>query len=517
MEKTAYSERKLRPFIPQIFKHTGTQLILVWFAILIATALLSIPFAGRHAQTVSRQALKTIERYFDQIKADSNYLLADKHQHTNCEKLLVPLRKGVFQSDRVKEIGIFDADGRIFCTSNTGKTSFYLYQTMLDRISNSPFLQTLSYTTTKLSKEQSIVLMYQLRKQENGLSILIPPRYVISLVDDLFVHNHLDYTVRVITRSVSNTILARQDLLSVSNSDQYPLEVEVYQQDSYLFYYLLSKSWIAVVVAALASVLFVLRKNRQLSSYALPMSLSGALQCNHLELHYQPIVEQRTGRIAGCEALLRWNDPVQGMISPGIFIPLAERVGLIEDVTHYVIDQACAFLEQHFNEFENKYISVNISRTVILKSSFANKVTAVFSHRPELAERIVFEITEDNDFTEEELSVLRETVQVMTALGLRFAVDDFGTGYSGLHFIRQCDFDFLKIDRVFVKNLSEESNLVPVLKSMQRLAEDLNIKVIVEGVEESDQLKILDSLGFTYIQGFYFSKPLPGNKFLQLL
>ncbi|WP_181388343.1 EAL domain-containing protein [Vibrio albus] len=514
MNPVSYRGRKLRPYLPQLFKHTGTQLILACLLIVGLTFLICIPFASQHAQTHTLLALTTIEKYFDQIKEDSDYLLASEYQHTDCERLLVPLRKGVFQSDRVKEIGVFDRDGRIFCTSNTGKTSFYLYQTMLDRINRSPFQQTLSYTKTRLSKEQSIVLMYKNNQEENGLSILVPPRYVISLVDDLFINSHLNYTVRVITRSLTSIELDKQDRLSVSHSRKYPLEVEVYKQKSYLFYYFLSKSWIAVMVAALVNVFLVLQKNKKLSSHALPMSLEGALQCKHLELYYQPIVEHREGRIVGCEALLRWNDPIQGMISPGIFIPLAEKVGLIEEVTHYVIDQACIFLDEHVELFQDKYISVNISRSVILKASFIDKVVAAFRSRPDLANRIVFEITEDNDFTEKELILLREKVMIMTKLGLRFAVDDFGTGYSGLHFIRQCDFDFLKIDKVFVKNLYQESNLVPVLKSMYRLAEDLNINVIVEGVEETEQLNILDSLGFIYIQGFYFSKPLPAEDFL---
>ena len=298
-------------------------------------------------------------------------------------------------------------------------------------------------------------------------------------------------------------------------SEKYPLEVEVYYSDSYLLQYLLTKSWIAFFVASMVTIFVVFRRNKRLANYALPMSLEGALKNEHLKVYYQPIVDQRSGNMLGCEALLRWNDPVQGTISPDIFIPLAEKVALIEEITNYVITKVSLFLTDNFQAFEGKYISINISRTVILKESFVNRVVSVLRNRPEFANRLVFEITENNDFTEEELVVLRKHVSVISDLGIRFAVDDFGTGYSGLNFIRQCPFDFLKIDRVFVKNLNEDSSLIPVLKSMQRLASDLQIDVIVEGIEESEQLSVLEELGFYNIQGYYFSRPLPQQNFLK--
>ncbi|PJC88207.1 EAL domain-containing protein [Vibrio sp. HA2012] len=516
MLKPVQKESLIKPYIPRIFRHMGVQLVLIYLIVFIFISILSVPFSRQHAQSVSQQALTRVDQYFDQIINDLDYLLLDENQNLSCEELLVPLRRGVFQSDRVKEIGVFNDKGRIFCTSNNGTISFYLYRTMLERIKNSPYHRTLSYTTTKLAKEKSIILMFRDGGQGNGISVLIPPRYVLLLIDEFLSRHHLDYDIKVITRSLQEQSLPGSTRIAVSSSAEYPLVIELYKQDHYLLYYMLSNSWIGLLIAGLVCALFALQRNKKLSSNALPISLESALQCGHLEPYYQPIINQKEGHIVGGEALLRWNDPVQGMISPEIFIPLAEKVGLIEEITHYVIEQVCLYLDSHRECFSDRYISVNISRSVILRDSFINNVVSVFRSRPELASRIVFEITENNDFTEQDLDVLRRQLAVVTGLGIRLAVDDFGTGYSGLNFIRQCEFDFLKIDRVFVKNLYEESNLIPVLKSMQRLAEDLNIAVIVEGVEESEQLKILNSLGFTYIQGFYFSRPLPGDEFSQL-
>ncbi len=516
MLKPIQKEPLIRSYFPRIFMYMGVQLVLIYLIVFVFISILSIPFSKQHAQSVSLQALTRVEQYFDQIINDLDYLLLDENQNLSCEELLIPLRRGIFQSDRVKEIGVFNDKGRIFCTSNNGTISFYLYRTMLERIKNSPYHRTLSYTTTKLAKEKSIVLMFKNAGQGNGISVLIPPRYVLSLVGELLSQHHLDYEVKVITRSLQEQNLSSNARIAVSSSTEYPLVIELYKQEHYLLYYMFSNSWIGLVIAGLVCVLFALQRNKRLSSNALPMSLESALQCGHLEPYYQPIINQKEGYIVGGEALLRWNDPVQGMISPEIFIPLAEKVGLIEEITHFVIEQVCLYLDTHRECFSDRYISVNISRSVILRDSFINHIVSVFHSRPELACRMVFEITENNDFTEQDLDVLRKQLTIVRRLGIRLAVDDFGTGYSGLNFIRQCEFDFLKIDRVFVKNLYEESNLIPVLKSMQRLAEDLDIAVIVEGVEESEQLKILNSLGFTYIQGFYFSRPIPGDEFSQL-
>ena len=517
MSEHAPSDIKNRLLIPTSLKNAGFQVILMYLLVFLFTLLALIPFSKQNAEALSDQALVKIENYFEQTIDDLSYLLEGEYQHYTCNELLIHLRKSVFRADTIKEIGVFDANGRMFCTSNNGDISFYLYSTIQERVKQSQYNTTLSYTTTKLAKEKSVALLFKKDLQGNGLSVLIPPRYIISLVDELLAYHHLEHKVRVITRELGNTQMPREQLLSMSLSEKFPLKVEVYPRSDYLFHYLLTKSWIGFFIASLVTIFVIFRRNKRLSNHALPMSLEAALKNRHLEVYFQPIVDQRSWGMTGCEALLRWNDPVQGMISPGIFIPLAEKVGLIENVTNYVISQTCLFLKDNYDSFEGKYISVNISRSVILKTSFVNTVASIFKGHSEFAQRVVFEITENNDFTEEELLVLRTHVAIISKLGIRFAVDDFGTGYSGLNFIRQCPFDFLKIDRVFVKNLNEDSNLISVLKSMQQLADDLDIEVIVEGVEENEQLRILDSLGFHYIQGFYFSKPLPRQDFMQYI
>lgn len=221
--------------------------------------------------------------------------------------------------------------------------------------------------------------------------------------------------------------------------------------------------------------------------------------------------------MVGCESLLRWNDPVQGFVSPGIFIPLAEKVGLIEQITRFVLAKAIQLLQTTSELYPQGYVSINISRQVVLNQDFIFQVTEQLKDKPEISHRLVFEITEESVFSPDDLTTLRRHLTYLGNLGIRIAVDDFGTGYSGLNFIRQYPFDIMKIDRVFINNLTSDSNTQPLLMSMLALSETLHMDVVVEGVEEKSQLDILAKLGVRNIQGFYYSTALPEQQFRQYL
>lgn len=225
-------------------------------------------------------------------------------------------------------------------------------------------------------------------------------------------------------------------------------------------------------------------------------------------------MQASTHSVIGCEALLRWKHPVQGYISPAIFIPLAERLGYIAPLTYFVIDSALHFVQQHEQLMKDKYISVNIERSLMLKESFMQHVLTYCQQYAFFTQRIVFEITEDGNFTAQELQIVEKNFLRLSQAGVCFFIDDFGTGYSGLNFVRQFHFNTLKIDKVFIKNLEHEPYLNNLLTSMLTLSQSLNMRVIVEGVETKEQLNLLCDLGFDYIQGFYYSRPIPEKEFI---
>lgn len=271
-------------------------------------------------------------------------------------------------------------------------------------------------------------------------------------------------------------------------------------------------------MAGITTIILLSVKHKKQSQRSLEYSLSSALKNKHLHVHMQPIVNQNTNEIVGCESLLRWNDPIEGNVSPAIFIPLAESLGLIEELTYFVLRKVLMTLKSNQDVFESKYISVNISRNVVSNSNFSNKVISIFKRHPEILKLVVFEVTEDGECSDADMLKIRDNLTKLSNMGVRIAIDDFGTGYAGLDFVRQFPFSILKIDRVFVKNISDESSFgLPLLESMLQLSRTLGMQVIVEGVEYESQVKILSKLGVDYIQGFYFYKPMPINLTLSLL
>lgn len=489
------------------------QIILVYLTIYL---LFLIPVSNKLLEIKTQTILNSVEKKFDTITKQFSYFITPENLNVSCDDKLADLRKSVFDSDYAKEIGMFDTKGKIYCTSNSGATSFYLYETILERLQNNSENVTLSYTRSKLSQTRSVALVFS-NSAGHGLSILIPPRYLLREVDLKLTNEKVNYQVSIIDRNLDDQPLKRGIATYTAESDKYPLNITISSTTSYYLSQFWRHLWVVIVLASLSSTFYILRLQRASNNNSLENSLRYAMEHDYLELHYQPIVDQKTGDTVGCESLLRWKDPVQGFISPEIFIPLAEKVNLIEDITKLVIEKVACLLTEEPPLFAKRYISINISRSVILKSSFVQFIETFIESHPQFPDKIIFEITEDNNFSKEELATLKEHLLRISNYGFKFAVDDFGTGYSGLDFIRQFPFDYVKIDRVFVKSLYDDSTIIPLLDSMMTLATQLNMMTIVEGVEEKSQLEILDRLGFKYIQGYYYSRPLPKTELISFL
>jgi diguanylate cyclase (GGDEF)-like protein/PAS domain S-box-containing protein len=237
--------------------------------------------------------------------------------------------------------------------------------------------------------------------------------------------------------------------------------------------------------------------------------LRQALKKEELELEYQGQINANTGAIIGVEALVRWNHPEKGRLSPGTFIPLAEKTGLIVPIGDWIIRQAC---RQHHLWKESGLppikISVNLSAQQFLNQSFTASVAATLQETGMPPEFLEFEITEsmamDFNYAEKALHELKK-------LGIRISIDDFGTGYSSLYYLKRFDIDALKIDKSFIDDLSGDKNDAELINTMIVLADNLGLGVIGEGVETREQLDELVRLGCHTIQGYYFMKPMSGD------
>lgn len=243
--------------------------------------------------------------------------------------------------------------------------------------------------------------------------------------------------------------------------------------------------------------------------------LKNAINKNELNINYQPQIDLSNNEIVGIEALLRWNNDKLGNVSPAEFIPIAEEHGDIVQIGDWVmeksLEQASLWKSMGY-KFNN--IAVNISPVQIKEKDFKDKLLRCCDKYKISPNFLEIEITESTflDISEEKVEVLNE----LKEMGINIAIDDFGTGYSSLSYLINISVSTLKIDKTFVDHVENYKNMV-LIKNIVNLSKDLKYKVIVEGVETREQIKVLADLGCTIIQGFYFSKPLTEDSMKILL
>jgi diguanylate cyclase (GGDEF)-like protein/PAS domain S-box-containing protein len=242
----------------------------------------------------------------------------------------------------------------------------------------------------------------------------------------------------------------------------------------------------------------------------LEMDLRNALANNQLELYYQPLVNLQTNEISAFEALLRWNHPTRGMISPADFIPIAEETGLIIPIGDWVVVTAC---EQAVNWPDHVKVAVNLSPAQLKNRNLVKVVSTALAESGMAANRLQLEITESllmqNTFST--LATLHE----LRKLGVQIAMDDFGTGYSSLSYLRSFPFDKIKIDRSFIQDLSNGAEPLAIVNAVAGLAKCLNMVSTAEGVETQQQFDALQAVGCTEMQGYLFSKARPAGEIAQ--
>jgi EAL domain-containing protein (putative c-di-GMP-specific phosphodiesterase class I) len=245
---------------------------------------------------------------------------------------------------------------------------------------------------------------------------------------------------------------------------------------------------------------------------ALELDLGVALDNGELELQYQPIVNLQTDMISGCEALLRWNHPSRGLISPAQFIPLAEATGLVAKIGAWVMRTACA---EAVNWPDDVGIAVNVSPAQLNKEGLLDVVLEALRTTGLAPHRLAIEITEALLMLDNEATL--DTMHRLRRLGVRIAMDDFGTGFSSLNYLRRFPFDKIKIDQSFVRNLSEVPESSAIIRTVTKLARSLRMTTTAEGVETDLQREIVKASGCTEMQGFLFCRPKAAPAIAELL
>jgi diguanylate cyclase (GGDEF)-like protein len=243
----------------------------------------------------------------------------------------------------------------------------------------------------------------------------------------------------------------------------------------------------------------------------LELDMRQAVADGAFEVYYQPCVSLADNAITGCEALLRWRHPERGMISPADFIPVAEETGLINELGEWVLNTACKDAMTWPGDFK---LAVNVSPVQFKSGSLPLKIAAALAASRLPARRLELEITEavlirDDDAA---LAILHQ----LRAIGVRIALDDFGTGYSSLSYLQRFPFDKIKIDRCFVNDLATQGGS-SIVQAVVNIAAARDMMTLAEGVETSEQRESLRALGCSEMQGFLFSRPVPGAEIMRLL
>jgi diguanylate cyclase (GGDEF)-like protein len=231
-----------------------------------------------------------------------------------------------------------------------------------------------------------------------------------------------------------------------------------------------------------------------------------AVSQRQFELYYQPKVHAPSGQITGAEALLRWNHPKRGMISPGIFIPLAERSGLIQALGDWVIDEACRQVRQWRDEGLRMRVAINLSAHQLRHAGLPERVVGGLRRHQINPDLLTCEITES--VAMEDTAATAKAFADLAAIGVHISIDDFGSGYSSLAYLRKLPANELKIDRSFVLDLEQSAEARKIAEAVVQLAQSLNLKVVAEGVETDGQYRILREFGCDQLQGYLFAKPM---------
>ncbi|MBL0385497.1 EAL domain-containing protein [Tumebacillus sp. ITR2] len=248
----------------------------------------------------------------------------------------------------------------------------------------------------------------------------------------------------------------------------------------------------------------------------LEKDLRKAIEREEFRVFYQPQIDIDSGRMIGMEALVRWQHPERGMVSPGLFIPLAEETNLIVPIGEWVMRTACVQTKRwHDAGFPHIRVSINLSAHQFTQPSLVSKVRTILEETGIEPKYVDLEITESITMTNVDKAI--STMSELTGLGIQISIDDFGTGYSSLSYLKKFPIHTLKIDQSFVRDIPQNSDDAAIATAVIAMAHSLNLNVIAEGVETEEQLEFLRERNCNEYQGYLCSRPLPPHEFEELL
>ncbi len=255
---------------------------------------------------------------------------------------------------------------------------------------------------------------------------------------------------------------------------------------------------------------------RSLERIRLESRLRRTVERSELVMHYQPLVEINSRRMVCAEALARWQHPEMGLLEPERFIPLAEETGFISAIDEWALRSVCGQIKEWTDSgFHPPCVTVNLSARQFQSPELVDKIARILRETGISPDLLEIEVTESTAMRNVERTVLR--LQQLTKMGVNISIDDFGTGYSSLSYLKRFPIQKLKIDQSFIRDITTDPDDRAIISAVTSMARKMSIKTVAEGVETEEQLSFLRESDCDEAQGFLFSRPLPPEKFKELL
>ncbi|MEA9390495.1 EAL domain-containing protein [Acerihabitans sp. TG2] len=370
---------------------------------------------------------------------------------------------------------------------------------------------------TSLFFGQTVLVLHK-PQGENGVAVVIDMRYMLHLLNMIDTDNNTSMTIKDLYLTSDGKLLPLSSMakgfISVKRSSAtFPYQIHISISFQHYLQYLINTYGLVMILSVIVCVVMslLIRKWLKVAS-SIRSNMAQGLKRNEFEPYFQPVMDAASNTCIGVEILTRWQHPADGVVSPDVFIPLAEESGLIIPLTKQLM-QRVAFVVANtpIQLLDNFYVAINISAQHLSDQRIVGDCEAFLSVVREKNIKLVLELTERQliEINDTTLGVL----DALQLLGIGIAIDDFGTGYSGLSYLRKLKIDFLKIDQSFVAMIEEETTSRIIVDVVIDLANKLNMKLIAEGVENVRQRDYLLEKLVVYQQGYYFARPMPINQF----
>ena len=430
------------------------------------------------------------------------------------------LSEVVFTRSHVKEIGISNFSGEVLC-SNFGPSFFTTNQ--IDGVASATEPVVLSMLATRTTSFGGL-----------GVRRVTGTGALIAYLDPKAIHLDLlhgeshencygalqlsDGTIIDQSGDKLEVIKARDPnfINVISKSKRYPIQVTLAgTRDAFLAPFAAIQGY-AKIGSGLLSISFLIvfiyiRRKRS----TLEEEIDEALEVGQFITHYQPIVDASSGRVSGCEALIRWKKPNGELVPPDLFVPVAEASGQILQMTNQLMQRVEEELGSLIEQVPNFYVSINLVAEHFRSDEIVDEVRRYFHEGRIRPKNLLFEITERHPL--EDIDVARHVVEELQATGARVALDDAGTGHGSLAYIQSLGMDIIKIDRMFVDAIGTGAVSAPIVDTLLGLGSQLDMAIVAEGVETEEQFTYLQRHGTRYFQGYLFSPPLPPSALIKFV